>query len=94
MYVHPNRLNALKWPLKFFRTIMGGRLPHSKKGIIKHIPMEVPEEVRKQLVWRVEELADSLGFKLVEKESSIEREYIEPSSPRRQISFEFEGLRE
>lgn len=44
---------------------MGGRYPHSKKGIVKHEPMELPFEVNQQMLWRLEELAKYYGFRLV-----------------------------
>ncbi len=67
MWVHPNRLNSLKWPVRLFRRIMGGRLPKSKKGIIRYEEMQLPEGYTQLLTWRLEELADHLGYKLVPK---------------------------
>lgn len=46
---------------------MGGRYPGSKRGIVKHEEMEVPDEIRQQLTWRLEELADKLGYELMPK---------------------------
>lgn len=46
---------------------MGGRYPHSKKGIVKYESMKLPPEIEQQILWRIEELADHLGYELKPK---------------------------
>jgi len=62
MWVSPSRFAKVGWPLRLYRRIMGGRLPHSKKGKIRFESMEVPAEINDQLVSRIKELADKLGY--------------------------------
>jgi hypothetical protein len=88
MWVHPNRFNVLKWPLRLFRTIMGGRYPHSKRGIVRHFPMEIPAELTGQLTWRLEELADRLGYEVIPKGSLAARSFSQAMT-----SIDFEGVR-
>ncbi len=95
MWVHPNSFNVLKWPLKLFRKIMGGRHPNSKRGIVKQTPMEVTDEITQILTWRLEELADHLGYELIEKDYLKERTVdVGESESVKAIQFEFGGVRE
>lgn len=81
---------------------MGGREPHSKRGIVRHLPMEVSDEYRQIILWRVEELANALGYELQPKTLEVTREIEAPIQPvrytekvaKKPFEHEFHGTRE
>ncbi len=72
---------------------MGGRYPKSKRGIVKHAEMEVPDELKQQLIWRLEELAANLGYDLVRKRYAENRLFSVVADHVRYTEIPFEGVK-
>ncbi len=73
---------------------MGGRYPKSKRGKIVFEDMEVPDELRQQLIWRLEELAENLGYELTQKGYAKDRVFGIVGEHVRYNEIAFQGLKE